>query len=318
MSVVAKSSSTAPDWPLLSAAALVTRECLPAAGGALPHVTRRISDFLDTLSRAGVFAASCRRGDSERELSYLFRRDPSPLAQTMVRHAAADGHAHVLKWLKEHDDGGNASLWKDYNFSPMDEAAKTGQLCVLQWLHENVSDCFAGRAMSWAASNGHLEAVKWLHLNRQDLCVNYAMDFAAANGHLHVVQYLHSHRREGCTTWAMDGAATNGHLQVVHWLHQNRREGCTKASVDGAAAHGHLTVVQYLLQTVRLPDEKHWLGWAFTAAADNGRVDVVDWVYSHYREDFSDSMLAFALSAATDNGHSEMAQWLSTQLGERR
>ncbi|KAF1780126.1 Ankyrin repeat-containing domain [Phytophthora cactorum] len=231
-----------------------------------------ISDFLDTLSRDGVFAASCRRGDSERELSYLHQRDPTPLSQNMVRHAAASGHVHVLKWIKEHEDQSVKNLWKDYNFSPMDEAAKSGHLNVVKWLHDSVSGCYAGRTMSWAASNGRLEVVKWLHLNRDDLCVNYAMDFAAAKGHLGI----------DCTTWAMDGAATNGHLEVVQWLDSNRREGCTKAAIDGAAAQNHLDVVQFLLQVVRHRDEMHWIGWAFTAATSHGHVEVAKWVKTTY------------------------------------
>uniref|UniRef100_H3GTR0 Uncharacterized protein n=1 Tax=Phytophthora ramorum TaxID=164328 RepID=H3GTR0_PHYRM len=304
-------------WPPFSAAVLVTRECLPAA---LPHVTLIISDFLDALGREGVFAAAIRRGDSERELSYLFKRDPTPLSQHMVRHAAAAGHTHVLKWIKHHQvvDKEAKSLWSDYNFNPMDEAAKHGHVKVLQWLHDHASGCRAGRASSWAASNGHLEAVKWLHLYREDLGMAKCMDFGAANGHVHVVKWLHDNRKDGCSTWAMDGAATNGHLEVVRWLHSNRREGCTKAAIHGAAAQGRLQVVQYLLQSVRPKDEMQWFGWAFNSATDNGHVIVAEWVYTTYHEHLSESVLALALSAAIDNGHNAMAQWLLVQQSELR
>lgn len=287
------------EWPLFSAAVLVTRECFPAAGGALPHVSRRISEFLDTLARGGAFTASIQRGDSERELSYLHQRDPTPLSQNMVRHAAASGHVHVLKWIKECEDQRVTNLWIDYNFSPLDEAAKSGHLNTVKWLHYNVRGCDAGRAMSWAASNGHLEVVKWLHYNGDDLCVNYAMDFAAANGRLDVLQWLHHNRREGCTTWAMDGAATNGHLVVVQWLHFNRKEGCSKAAIDGAAAQGHLNVVQFLLLEIRRQDEMQWIGWAFTAATSCGHVDVAKWVKTTYPEKLSDTDTQRSLNGCT-------------------
>ncbi|KAL3674861.1 hypothetical protein V7S43_000787 [Phytophthora oleae] len=306
------------EWPLFHAAIAVTRECLPAANGSLPHVTRIISDFLDTLGRDGIFAASIERGDSERELSYLYQRNLTPLSQKMVRHAAALGHVHVLKWIKEHEDQSVKVLWSAYNFNPMDEAAKGGHLTVVQWLHENLRDCYSGRAMSWAASNGHLEVMKWLLSNRQDLCVNYAMDFAAANGHLNVVKWLHNNCREGCTTWAMDGAATNGHLEVVHWLNSTRKEGCTKAAIDGAAANGHIDVVQFILQVVRPIDEMQWIGWAFTAAVEHGQVEVAKWVKTSHLEALSDSAITLALSSATDKGHQEMMRWLSSQQNERR
>eukprot|EP00644_Phytophthora_capsici_P013437 jgi/Phyca11/8578/fgenesh1_pm.PHYCAscaffold_29_\ len=305
------------EWPLFHAAIAVTRECLPAANGSLPHVTRNISDFLDTLGRNGVFAASIERGDSEKELSYLYQRDPTPLSHMMVRHAAALGHTHVLKWIKEHENQSVKDLWSAYNFNPMDEAAKGGHVNVMQWLHDNLRDCYAGRALNWAASNGHLEAMKWLLSNRQDLCVNYAMDFAAANGHLSVVKWLHINRREGCTTWAMDGAATNGHLQVVQWLHSTRKEGRTKAAIDGAVANGHVDVVQFILQVVRPIDEMQWIGWAFTAAVEHGQVEVAKCVKAAHPDALSGSAITLALSSATDDGHQEMMQWLSQQ-NERR
>ncbi|KAF1785554.1 Ankyrin repeat-containing domain [Phytophthora cactorum] len=300
---------TATEWPLLSAAVLVTRECFPAAGGALPHVTRHISDFLDTLSRDGVFAASCRRGDSERELSYLHQRDPTPLSQNMVRHAAASGHVHVLKWIKEHEDQSVKNLWKDYNFSPMDEAAKSGHLNVVKWLHDSVSGCYAGRTMSWAASNGRLEVVKWLHLNRDDLCVNYAMDFAAAKGHLGIVQWLHSNRREDCTTWAMDGAATNGHLEVVQWLDSNRLRAAPRRRS-----------MALLLKTILIPTSRRdALDRLGVYCRHLPRpVEVAKWVKTTYPEALSDSAITLALTCASDNGHENMMQWLRSQQSERR
>ena len=45
----------------------------------------------------------------------------------------------------------------------MDDAASSGHLEVIKWLHNNNStEGCSTNAMGYAASNGHLEIVKWM------------------------------------------------------------------------------------------------------------------------------------------------------------
>ncbi|KAL4154719.1 hypothetical protein PRNP1_006835 [Phytophthora ramorum] len=136
-------------WPPFSAAVLVTRECLPAA---LPHVTLIISDFLDALGREGVFAAAIRRGDSERELSYLFKRDPTPLSQHMS--------------VRPKDE----MQWFGWAFN---SATDNGHVIVAEWVyttyHEHLSESVLALALSAAIDNGHDAMAQWLFVQQSEL-----------------------------------------------------------------------------------------------------------------------------------------------------
>lgn len=103
-------------------------------------------------------------------------------------------------------------------------------------------------AMDNAARSGHLEMVKWLHENRSEGCSTRAMDGAASSGHLEVVEWLHQNRTEGGSRAAIDRAAYNGHLEVVKWLTQNCGSApfaqCTTKVMDDAAMRGDLKMVK--------------------------------------------------------------------------
>lgn len=77
--------------------------------------------------------------------------------------------------------------------------------------------------MDAAAESGNLEIVQWLHEHKTDGCTTKAMDWAAMNNHLSVVQWLHAHRLKGCTTEAMDWALQNENLELILWFHYNRK-----------------------------------------------------------------------------------------------
>ncbi|ETW02733.1 N-acetylglucosamine-6-phosphate deacetylase [Aphanomyces invadans] len=103
------------------------------------------------------------------------------------------------------------------------------------------------RAMDKAAASGQLVLVQQMH-EQGRRCTVHAMDGAAANGHLDVVKFLHTARNEGCTTNAIDVAASNGHVDIVHFLTENRTEGRTNYAWKAANEHGHHDVIAYLLQ----------------------------------------------------------------------
>ncbi|OWZ20145.1 hypothetical protein PHMEG_0005485 [Phytophthora megakarya] len=230
-------------------------------------------------------------------VKWLIRRFPSgQVRSNAVAQAAKNGHLQVLQWLFNHHDhvfwGGDemyfavgnnrlqvAKFLHEYTTPPsddrflIDEAARHGDLDMMQWLHtergdrltyEGVTravDCGFLEAVKWmkdtfprdvrineikmdnAAANGHLDMVKWLH-TQQAWCTKQAMN--PANGHLNMVQWLHENRTEGCTQYAVDTAAKKGYLYVMKWLYANRHEGCSRDAMDSAAAGGRLEIVQWL------------------------------------------------------------------------
>jgi hypothetical protein len=124
-----------------------------------------------------------------------------------------------------------------------------GNILGICWLHYHGIYRNVEKAMDDAARKGQLEVVQWLH---NEGCTVEVMKLAAENGHLEVVQWLHKNRSEGCTVNAMDWAARHGHLEVVQWLHENRSEGCTVGAMNWATENGHLEVVQWLHDTLHL------------------------------------------------------------------
>ncbi|KAL2915103.1 hypothetical protein HK105_205427 [Polyrhizophydium stewartii] len=152
-------------------------------------------------------------------------------------------------------------------------AARYGHLELLQLLHATMdpSTRWTTSVLDNAAASGHLDVVQWLHLHRSDGCSTDAMDLAAWAGRLDIVRFLHTHRSEGCTTEAMNLSAKQGNLRMVMWLHAHRTEGCTNEAFDLAARSGHERVVKWLLDhRAERPSDAALIG-----AAERGHAGVV-------------------------------------------
>lgn len=121
-------------------------------------------------------------------------------------------------WLVENGDQPNDGS------HDLDQAAASGNLELLVWLHENTTATCSTTATDRAARHNYFHAIKWLHENRTEGCTTDAMDSAVENGRLQVIKWLHANRREGCTTNAINHASS---VEIVEWLHANRSEGCT-------------------------------------------------------------------------------------------
>jgi hypothetical protein len=108
----------------------------------------------------------------------------------------------------------------DFNSSWMDGAA-LGTLEHLWWFHDNGYTCTT-KAMDNAASTGNLEMVTFLHENRAEGCTVDAMDDAILWGHLDIVQFLYQNRSEGHSHRSIPDACYNGDYQMLEWLEQHQ------------------------------------------------------------------------------------------------
>ena len=82
------------------------------------------------------------------------------------------------------------------NMSIVDQAAIQGDLQLIQDYHyrdDSDTIVFTPNTMDEAAASGQLDIVIWLHENRYEGCTTNAMDWAAENGHLDVVKWLQEH-----------------------------------------------------------------------------------------------------------------------------
>ncbi|KAF4135599.1 Ankyrin repeats domain-containing protein [Phytophthora infestans] len=288
-------------------------------------------------------------------VQWLIRRYPEgQVPSKAVAEAAKNGHLLVLQWLFTHHDhvywGGDemycavannhldvAKFLHEFTAPPpddmflIDEAARHGDLEMMQWLHSERGDQLTYEgvmravdlgyldAVQWmmatfsesvvikdvrmenAAANGHLEMIKWLHWH-QAWCTKQAINRAAGNGHLEMVKGLDEQRSEGCTTDAMDLAASNGHLEVVKWLHENRSEGCTQFAMDMAAKNGFFSVLKWLHDNRNEGCSTHAMDYAAAA----GRLNIVRWLHEHCAEGCTRAAMADAIA----NGHLDIARWL--------
>lgn len=214
----------------------------------------------------------------------------------LIDQAAASGHMEIVQFLHTHSS-------ESCSVDAIDSAAGGGFLDIVKWLHSHRSEGCTTKAMDSAAAGGHLDVVEWLHANRTEGCTERAMNDAAGNNDFRVVEWLHLRRTEGCSRSAMDAAATNGHLEMVKWLHTNRDGGCTYSAMDGAIANGHLEIVKWLHYNKAA--DIHASTWLDKAAA-NGHLDVLRWIQANRQTMCSSD----AIRNAAANGHLDVVQWL--------
>lgn len=211
--------------------------------------------------------------------------------------AATSGLLDIVRWLHRNDTGG-------CTVQAMDEAAAHGHLAVVQWLDKHRTEGCTHEAMDQAASNGHLDVVQWLHANRSEGCTTEAMDLAAAHGHLNVVQWLHTNRSEGCTQEAMCEAIRKNDLEMVQWLHANRSEGTTEAGIVGAAWRGYLEMIQW----VHANRPEQFIDESIDLAAAHGRLEVVKWLHGRR----STNCTTEPMDQAAAGGHLNVLKFLNT------
>ncbi|EGG16780.1 hypothetical protein DFA_07758 [Cavenderia fasciculata] len=230
-------------------------------------------------------------------LKMIHQRYPNTILHTSksVEIAAWNSHLSVIQLLHSIDNQGIPI----FTTHVMDNAAKVGNLSIIQWLHQNRSEGCSEKGIDWASENGHFECVKYLVENTNQEGTEDAMDMAASNGHYDIVCYLH---QQGymCTTNAMDGAAKNGHLIVLKFLQENRNEGYSFNAHYLASKNGHLSCVMYL---------DHHGGedyFSFQVACENGHILVVEYLHRNKYRKWSFR----TLKQATKNGHLSTVQYL--------
>jgi hypothetical protein len=219
---------------------LVCRFCIPASRDAIPHVERRIDEFLTPFLCHKTFTAACEEGASIHTLDFLLER-VAPVWKEAVRGATRGGHMHVFRWMTERQDG--RVPWKDDFAEVLEIAAAHGHLELVQWLCTRGID-YHTLADIDECSAGYTEK-SWLY----EHCLPDALEAAAEHGQLEVVQWIHDIGTMGtdaCMAYAtpMDWAVVYGHLAVAQWLYTNTRpERCCINSIDKAAKNGHLNLL---------------------------------------------------------------------------
>ncbi|RLN91952.1 hypothetical protein BBJ28_00018486 [Nothophytophthora sp. Chile5] len=295
-------------YPLLAAARVVSRYCLPA--GELSHVTRLLDAFLDEFSDKWTLVQSYKQTSSLHLMQYIAARHPATemdpfygrwVFNTATKLVVSRGDLAALQWLAE-------SYLPDASMTAAVEAAATnGYLHILEWLFDRHGDQgdWGCMELCGALRNNHVEVVEWLRLHTvpRAECLRIVSRSAAMAGNLSVVQWL-------CEEYNADAEEAFVFAQIrrqwatARWLLSNYALPSGRINWDTAAADGALAYLQFV--HARFPQEKPRPSSPAAAAASNGHLDVLQWLYSELGVELTE----MAMRQAAENGHLNIVQWL--------
>ena len=240
--------------------------------------------------------------NNDNETKMRWRGEAVDIWDAVISCTSYNGNMDVLVWIKNN----NRSKWEEqchnvrngnyyFNVMPCVEAAKGGQLEVLQWLHQNGSPSNVHTCRA-AAEDGHFEILKWLHQNGcpwdEQTC-----DAAARSGRFDILIWL---RENGCP-WdegTCSDAARNGHLDILQWAYEN---GCpwNEWTCSSAAEGGHFELLKWLRE-----NGCPWNEWTCTSAAEVGHFGMLRWLRKNRCPWNSET-----LEVAKENGYLEIFEW---------
>lgn len=165
---------------------------------------------------------------------------------------------------------------------PLDEAAKEGQLSVLEWFmdyakkEKRLELYFTSKAFEYAISRDDLHLLEWLHL-RMDRIEQYPKPSAMyKTSNINTLKWMSRHfpGLEWCLGEAIDEAALMGDLQTVQWLHACY-DGCAchYTSLRSAAISGNLPLVEWISKNCKIQDNGEASAWA----AAYGQLHIANW-----------------------------------------
>ncbi|KAG7381439.1 hypothetical protein PHYPSEUDO_006017 [Phytophthora pseudosyringae] len=240
-------------FPLFTAVSVICRECLASRGGDLPHVTRSIDEYMDSVSFKWTVATGYAHSPSLRLLQFLSAREPARLDPS-------------YRW----------SILNDAAAS----AAAQGDLLTLQWLVEYYCpDRFLTKTVAVAAAGGHLSILKWLHTDHRNLGYWGGMEMGGAiwKRDVEVVEWLKAHAEPHgeCAAKLIVVAAAQGDQELVEWIHMLCRVGADGAKRTAQDKY-HWKLVQWVLENCELEDRSV----NFDRAAGDGCLWFLKWAKS--------------------------------------
>ena len=125
-------------------------------------------------------------------------------------------------------------------------AAKYGNLEMLKYCVAN--ECPVDEwTCANAAQSGHLECLKYLHQEAKAPWDNNTATWAASNGHLHILEYLVERKYKKYYKDACTRAARCGRLDCLKFLHEVAKAPLGKSTLRDAHEYNRAECVRYLL-----------------------------------------------------------------------
>ncbi|KAE9061891.1 hypothetical protein PF010_g29640 [Phytophthora fragariae] len=246
-----------------------------ASGAGLEHLVARIAARdaqilrrMDKLQRQALATTAMAAAAANGHVAVLrlLAEQLFPCARVTkaVETAARNGQVEVLQWLHERQE----ALDVFWGAREMLVAVRGGHLDVAQWLHRHTSPPEHQFLIDEAARNGDLVMIQWLHgVGAADECTVNAVANAAENGHLETLKWLTEHCfHKECPSIRMDQAAANGHieavaeghLEILEWLFLHYPEPIPSGRLLRIAKRHDLYCVDWLVRTGKAVDYDMW------------------------------------------------------------
>ena len=192
------------------------------------------------------------------------------------------------------------------------QVAATGNIAILEWLHELQPHLVQTSVSCAAAAAGHVHVLKWFksktgYPNHHYSDITVA---AAAAGRMEVLQWCRETGipiRSECAA----EASRNGHLEVVQWLDRIYPHLLTPDCTYNAATGGYLELLQWVWDRRTVPPSPVRLAWH---ASIGGHLNVLEYLVHRTNTTPKDWGSHF-VTEAIQRGHLKVLQWTYRLFG---
>jgi hypothetical protein len=214
-----------------------------------------------------------------------FKRGDQAMLQWMAAHGYDQKEALELDvngTSQNYHHYGGMSHWND-GFTLSGEAAATGDLELLKWLHMHGYNCF--------------------DVDDVEGRVYPPERAVASNGHLHVLEWLHAQGVHPVMVCLCEGAAMGGQTHILEWIEEVGHD------LEDAGDMHHLAVTCGQVEVLEWLAERgiHLGPWYFQFAVRSGQLEVLKWMFAEGLDLTDDDTLCTEAAGA---GHLAVLRWL--------
>ncbi|TYZ67592.1 hypothetical protein PybrP1_003361 [[Pythium] brassicae (nom. inval.)] len=202
--------------------------------------------------------------------------DLSKWFQDAYKAAAGTGQLHIIQYL--HESGVRCTKF------PIDEAAENGHLDTVRYLYVNRIGRFSRDALTRALENGHLDVVRFLCATGQAECHERTFTFVVENEDFDILQLLCQSGIDCAVEHAMAAAVEHGKIDFVKFLYALDPKSCAENGIlrtIDAVWSGHLDIIKFLHEC---GDPKFFNWKAMHGAANQGHLDIVKFLHENRDE----------------------------------
>ncbi|EFA79617.1 hypothetical protein PPL_07476 [Heterostelium album PN500] len=233
------------------------------------------------------------------------RSEDRPEGNEMYFGAIKGGHLHVVQYLLDIDE---PTTDPDHG-TLFDHSIFYNQFEIAKLLHQHDITESEETPIDYAAKNGNIELLTWLNENTTVEASEEAMNNAALNNDLEVLKWLQQHRTEGCSESIIQSVSSKGHIEAVQWLYENQSGVLqSQQSIDEAITYGYLELAKWLFEKRNQQPSEDAIDYAASiASSDMTSLEMIKWLHeNHPNVGCTEQAMLYAIG----NGHFGTMKWL--------